>query len=52
MRGQENDYDTDELYALFTDFTPEEIEEIYTQMQKCKWQFSRFVANLTRLLYI
>ena len=39
MRGQENDYDTDELYALFTDFTPEEIEEIYTQMQKCKWQF-------------
>lgn len=39
MRGQENDYDTDELYALFTDFTPEEIEEIYTQIQECKWQF-------------
>ena len=39
MRGQENEYDTDELYALFTDFTPEEMEEIYTQMQKCKWQF-------------
>ena len=38
MRGQENDYDTDELYALFTDFTPEEIEEIYTQIQECKWQ--------------
>ena len=39
MRGQENDYDTDELYSLFTDFTPGEIEEIYTQMQECKWQF-------------
>ena len=39
MRGQENDYDTDELYALFTDFTPEEIEEIYNQIQECKWQF-------------
>ncbi len=39
MRGQENDYDTDELYALFTDFTPEEIEEFYTHMQECKWQF-------------
>ena len=39
MRGQENDYDTDELYALFTDFTPEEIEEIYTQIQERKWQF-------------
>ncbi|MGN0448442.1 MAG: hypothetical protein ACI4GC_07855 [Acutalibacteraceae bacterium] len=41
MRGQENDYETDELYALFTDFTPEEIEEIYTQMQKCKWQLDQ-----------
>ena len=39
MRGQENDYDIDELYSLFTDFTPEEIEEIYTQMQECKWLF-------------
>lgn len=39
MRGQENDYDTDELYALFTDFTPEEIEKIYNRIQKCKWQF-------------
>ncbi len=39
MRGQENDYDTDELYALFTDFTPEKIEEIYNQIQECKWQF-------------
>lgn len=39
MRGQENDYDTDELYALFTDFTPEEVEEVYSQMQKRKWQF-------------
>lgn len=39
MRGQENDYDTDELYALFTDFTPEEIEKIYNRIQECKWKF-------------
>lgn len=39
MHGQEKDYDTDELYALFTDFTPEEIEEIYNGIQEKKWQF-------------
>ena len=26
-------------FLKLLDFTPEEIEEIYNQMQECKWQF-------------
>lgn len=39
MRGQEDEYDTDELISLFTDFSPEEIEEIYNGIREEKWQF-------------